>query len=229
MDTTATSQGGPGAEGVEALARAVADLVPPQGRALLGIAGVPGVGKTTLVEALLERLGHTLGPDVVAHVPMDGFHLADVQLDRLGLRDRKGAPETFDVGGYAALLRRLRVERGPVYAPGFERTLEQPLAGALVVPERARLVLTEGNYLLLATAAWRAVREALDEVWWLEDDDGTRRERLVARHERFGKAPAAARSWVETVDEANAALIRGTAAAPDRVVLEGPRGWSLRG
>lgn len=202
-------------------------VVPAAGRRLLGIAGVPGAGKSTLAEAIVAEAARRHGADWVAHVPMDGFHLADVQLERLGLRERKGAPETFDAGGYAALLRRIRTEVDePVYAPGFDRTLEQPLAGAMVVPPAARLVVTEGNYLLLA--GWERVREALDEVWLVELDDAVRLDRLVARHIRFGKEPDHARSWVASVDEPNAARIRTSSTPPDRVLTEGPGGWTLR-
>ncbi|MDT4990788.1 MAG: hypothetical protein QOH97_680, partial [Actinoplanes sp.] len=116
-------------------------------RAVLGITGAPAAGKTTLAEELVKALA---GGGAVAHVPMDGFHLADVELDRLGLRDRKGALETFDVLGYAALLQRLHEDRDDmIYAPGFERTIEQPIAGAIPVPREARLIVSEGNYLLV--------------------------------------------------------------------------------
>ncbi|CAM5649022.1 hypothetical protein SVIOM74S_02727 [Streptomyces violarus] len=121
---------------------------------------------------------------------MDGFHLADAELERLGLRDRKGAPDTFDAAGYAALLARLREETHAgdiVYAPAFERVLEQPLAGAIPVPPAARLVITEGNYLLLNTGAWSRVRPLLDEVWFCELPEPERIRRLVVRHEQFGK------------------------------------------
>jgi pantothenate kinase len=214
---------------LDQLAAAALDLVPEGGRAILGIAGVPGAGKTTLAEALVETVSRSREPDVVVHVPMDGFHLADVQLDRLGLRDRKGAPETFDATGYAALLRRLHTDTTrPVYAPGFERTLEQPIAVAVVVPPTARLVITEGNYLLLPGPEWREVRAALDEVWWVETNDATRVQRLTDRHIRFGKDPGAAAKWVADVDERNTALLRTTGDAPDRVVVESGVGWDLR-
>lgn len=193
------------------LAEAATALVPTEGRAVLGIAGAPGAGKTTLATALVAAIAERHGTAYVAHLPMDGFHLADAQLDRLGLRERKGAPETFDADGYAALLHRVRVETGrPVYAPGFERTLEQPLAGAIVVPAGARLVITEGNYLLLARDEWRRCRAGLDATWWLEVDDEERRRRLVVRHIAFGKDPEAAERWVLEVDEANAALLRAS-------------------
>jgi pantothenate kinase len=200
-------------------------LVPAGGRALLGIVGSPGAGKSTLTEALLAALRADPpsgeGPGWVAHVPMDGFHLADVELTRLGLRDAKGAPDTFDAGGYIALLARLRA-RDPadavVYAPAFERDLEQPLAGAIPVPAGARLVLTEGNYLLLEQGRWPAVPPLLDEVWFCELDDDVRRARLVARHITFGKAPDAAAAWVAAVDEPNAVLIEATRHRADLLV-----------
>lgn len=193
------------------LAEAATALVPTEGRAVLGIAGAPGAGKTTLATALVAAIAERHGTAYVAHLPMDGFHLADAQLDRLGLRERKGAPETFDADGYAALLQRVRVETGrPVYAPCFERTLEQPLAGAIVVPAGTRLVITAGNYLLLPREEWRRCRAGLDATWWLEVDDEERRRRLVVRHIAFGKDPEAAERWVLEVDEANAALLRAS-------------------
>jgi pantothenate kinase len=184
------------------------------GRALIGIAGPPGAGKSTLA----ERLVTTLGP-AAAWVPMDGFHLADAALDRLGLRDRKGAPETFDGWGYLALLRRLATETDhPVWAPGFERTLEQPIAGSIPVGPEVRAVVTEGNYLLLDRPPWPQVRAALSEVWYVEADAGVRLERLLARHVEFGKSAAEARAWVAAVDEPNARLVEGGRDAADLVV-----------
>ncbi|MFI0806061.1 nucleoside/nucleotide kinase family protein [Streptomyces echinatus] len=187
-------------------------------RALLGIAGSPGAGKTTLAERLVRALNGD-GPPWAAHVPMDGFHLADAELDRLGRRDRKGAPDTFDAAGYAALLRRLRAETGEVvYAPGFERVLEQPLAGVIPVPPEARLVVTEGNYLLLAEGPWARVRPCLDEVWFCETDEEERIRRLVARHEEFGKDHAVAVAWVLGTDQRNADLVATTRGRADLVV-----------
>ena len=190
-------------------------------RAILGIAGSPGAGKTTLAQMLVRELNAGAEP-WVAHVPMDGFHLADVELDRLGLGDRKGAPDTFDAAGYAALLRRLRAEDEEdgaiVYAPGFERVLEQPIAAAVPVPPTARLVVTEGNYLLLDTGAWARVRRQLDEVWFCELDEAERIRRLVARHERFGKEHDEAVTWVRGTDQRNADLVTATRDRADLVV-----------
>ena len=194
------------------------------GRAILGITGAPGAGKTTLVEQLLATLLDDPPPGCepgswVAHVPMDGFHLADVQLERLGLRDRKGAPETFDSGGNLATLRRIRHEPSAiVYVPGFERHLEQPIAASIAVQPAARLVITEGNYLLLSTGVWPFVRAELDEVWYVDAADDERVGRLVRRHVEFGKTPDAAMESVLRSDEANAALVAASRPRADLVL-----------
>jgi pantothenate kinase len=184
-------------------------------RRILGIAGAPGAGKSAYARDLVAA---SEVPSV--QVPMDGFHLADPALVALGLRDRKGAPETFDAWGYAALLKRLRTAVEPVWAPGFERGLEQPLAGAILVRPEVELVVTEGNYLLLDRPEWRAVRAELDETWFLDVDDDVRRARLVARHVEFGKSPGAAELWVARVDEPNAALVAASRSSADRVVTQ---------
>lgn len=198
-------------------ARRLADSGAALGRRrLLGIAGPPGAGKTTLAEYLVGALG----PERAVLVPMDGFHLADTELRRLGLLDRKGAPETFDPYGYTALLRRLKDPRPgePVYAPGFERELEQPIAGSIPVAPEIPLVITEGNYLLLDDAPWRPVRDLLDETWWVELDSEERVRRLIDRHERFGKERGEAERWVLTTDEANARRVAPGREAADLVI-----------
>lgn len=189
---------------------------------VIGVVGVPGAGKTTLVENLVRELNRgTPEPEhqAYAHVPMDGFHLSDQELARLGLLERKGAPETFDVHGYAAMLARLRSPReSVVYAPGFERTIEQPIAGVIPVFPSATTILTEGNYLLLDLPEWQQVRNQCNEIWYCEQENDMRVERLIQRHIRFGKTPAEAERWVNAVDEKNARLIERTRAEADLVV-----------
>jgi pantothenate kinase len=150
---------------------------------------------------------------------MDGYHLADVELGRLGRRDFKGAPDTFDGWGYLSLLRRLRADDEPVvYAPAFDRTIEQPVAGSVPVPSSARVVVTEGNYLLVDADPWARIPELLDEVWFCRAPEELRRARLLARHLEFGKLPEAARAWIESNDEPNARLVAATAGRADLVV-----------
>ncbi len=196
-------------------ARALAAAGP---RRILGITGAPGCGKGTVAEAVLSAVG----PAAVV-VPMDGFHLASAELDRLGISDRKGAPETFDAAGYVALLRRLRdPTEETVYAPEFHRDVEESYAGAIAVPSAVSLVITEGNYLLLDQGPWSMVRELLDEAWFLAPNDDLRVARLVERHIRYGKTPQQAREWVGRSDERNAALISPTRARADILVFGDP-------
>ena len=171
------------------LVRRAAALAATAPRTLLGITGPPGAGKSTLAEQLVQALGSG-----AALVPMDGFHLADAELDRLGRRHRKGAPDTFDAGGYVHLLRRLRERTDHVvYAPVFVREQEQAVAGALAVAREVPLVVTEGNY-LLARGAFGPVRGLLDECWYLDLDPEQRRARLLARHVRHGRTWSRPRS-----------------------------------
>ncbi|WP_197356020.1 nucleoside/nucleotide kinase family protein [Streptomyces clavuligerus] len=184
-------------------------------RAVLGIAGPPGAGKSTLAERLVTALG---GRAVL--VPMDGFHLAGRVLARLGRADRKGAPDTFDADGYAALLTRLRAPApgATVYAPAFDRSLEEPIAGAIAVDSSVPLVVTEGNYLLHDEGPWARIGPLLDEVWFLDTAPGVRVDRLVDRHVRYGKDRARAERWVRESDEANARLIAPGRERADLVV-----------
>lgn len=184
------------------------------GRALLGICGAPGAGKSTLAAKVVAEVGPT-----AVIVPMDGFHLHDTELARLGLSDRKGAPETFDVHGYVALLRRLRTETDHVvYAPEFDRSREESVAGAIAVRPEHRLVVTEGNYLLLDAPGWSDVLPLLDESWFVEGDDAVRLTRLVARHVSHGRPPDEAERWATVGDQANADLVARTRAAADVLV-----------
>jgi pantothenate kinase len=190
-------------------------------RSIVGIAGPPGAGKTTLARLVIAALNAEPGPVAVA-VPMDGFHLADAALDIAGLRAWKGRIDTFDADGYLSLLRRLRDDDGrPVHAPSFDRDLEQPIAASITVVPDARIVVTEGNYLLDDEHPWPDVATLLDVVWYVECDDTLRRRRLLARHIEFGKSPAEAEAWVDRVDEPNAIRVRRTRSRATGVVTSG--------
>ncbi|HJQ01517.1 MAG TPA: nucleoside/nucleotide kinase family protein [Jatrophihabitans sp.] len=193
----------------ELVARA-AELAGAGRRQILGITGPPGAGKSRLA----DRIVHGLGADQAMLVGMDGFHLAQAELVRLGLADRKGAPETFDRAGYLALLGRLRENAGTVYAPVFDRRLEDSIAAAVAVPPEVPLVVTEGNYLL----HWPEVRPLLDEVWYLDPDPADRVAALIARHVSFDRSVEQAREWVLRTDECNARLIARDRDLADRVI-----------
>ena len=185
-----------------------------RGRALLGIAGCPGAGKSTLSSAL------TAGIPSSVVVPMDGFHLLNEDLVRLGRRQRKGAADTFDVDGYVTLLERIRHQaRGEVItAPRYDRAASAPVPDAIVVGPDVALIITEGNYLLLDEAPWSAVQPLLDEVWFVDVDNAERVQRLIARHIEVGKSPDEAAEWVMRSDEANAAVVAATRTRADVAV-----------
>jgi pantothenate kinase len=188
-------------------------LLARQPRVIVGITGPPGAGKTRLAEEIASSF------EDAVHVPMDGFHLADAELRRLGRLDRKGAIDTFDADGYLALLDRIRRQRKQtVYAPAFDRDIEQPIAGSIAVPAEVRLVVTEGNYLLDDDDPWPAIAARLDEVWFVDVAPEERHRRLVARHVEFGKSPDQAEAWVRAVDEPNAARIETARHRADFVV-----------
>ncbi|MGJ9412894.1 nucleoside/nucleotide kinase family protein [Aeromicrobium sp. CF4.19] len=202
---------------LDALAARAARLAESRDRIVLGIVGAPGSGKTSLATKLVRRLDDAGVP--AARVPMDGFHLADVALRERGLLERKGAVETFDGHGYVALLHRLLIEtHHDVLAPGFERVIEQPLAAAVSVPASARVVVTEGNYLLDAADPWPQARALLAEVWFVDLDEDRRRARLVDRHVKFGKTREEAQRWVDDVDEPNAQRVLARRTEADLVV-----------
>lgn len=186
-------------------------------RKILGIVASPGAGKSTLAQSLLQALG----PQAQI-VPMDGFHLANSELKRLGRAGRKGAPDTFDAAGYVNLLRRIRGQAPgeTIYAPEYRRELEEGIAGAIAVDASTPLIITEGNYLLLEDGAWGDVRGVLDEAWFLDLDTSVRHQRLLERHMRFGRSQEAALAWIAGTDEPNAQRIERTRQRADWVIRE---------
>ena len=173
-------------------------------RKIIGLVGPPGAGKSTVGLALRETF-----KEISQIVPMDGFHLANVELARLGRAGRKGAPDTFDSAGSVDLLKRLRSQNADeiIYAPEFRREIEEPIAGAIPIFPETQLLITEGNYLLLDDGHWKKVPTFLDEIWYVDVDDALRIDRLASRHEQFGRSREEAVAWVNNTDEPNARLI----------------------
>ncbi|MBT1542152.1 nucleoside/nucleotide kinase family protein [Curtobacterium flaccumfaciens pv. flaccumfaciens] len=202
----------------QAVERAV-ELAAGSDRTVLGIAGAPGAGKSTLARRIVTAVDERLGAGTAVQVPMDGFHLSNAALDALGRHDRKGAADTFDADGYVALVRRLvAADEDVVWAPDFDRRVDEPVAGSIAVPRTTRLVESEGNYLLDDTAPWSALPALFTETWFCAVDDGVRLDRLVGRHMRHGRDHDAARAWAVQVDGVNAARVAPTVIRASRTV-----------
>ncbi|MFJ5926429.1 nucleoside/nucleotide kinase family protein [Kitasatospora sp. NPDC092948] len=189
------------------------------GRVLLGLAGPPAAGKSTLARLLIDEVNRHEGPDTAAYLPLDGFHLSNAQLDRLDLRSRKGAPETFDARGYLALVQRVAADRfHDIYVPDFDRTLDEPVAARHLIRPCTRLVVTEGNYLASPTTPWKDARALLRELWYVDADPVARDARLLARHTAGGQDRPTARHRIDTNDQPNAAHVENTRPTCDWVV-----------
>jgi pantothenate kinase len=183
-------------------------------RQLLGITGPPGAGKSALARAVVEKVGCSS-----RLVEMDGFHLSQSRLAKLGRLQRKGALDTFDGAGFVELVLRLRRPgTETVYAPEFRRDLEEPVAGSRAVEPDARLVVVEGNYLLVPQEPWGRLRDLFDEVWYCEPGEDVRLQRLIDRHQRYGKSSDEARSWALGSDQRNADLVTATRGRADVIV-----------
>ncbi len=196
------------------LARTIRARATGQGRFITALAGPPGAGKSTLALALVAALG----PGARA-VPMDGFHYDNAVLDARGLRARKGAPETFDAGGFVHLMRRLRAGE-EVAIPIFDRSIEMSRAGADVVTAGDRLLVVEGNYLLLDEQPWTDALPLYDLTVWIDVPEAELDRRLVARWAHHGRDPVAARHWIDTNDMPNIRRVtRGS--RPADVVIGG--------
>ena len=177
-------------------------------RSLIGIVGKPGAGKSTVVEEIQK----IFDSHDVSVIPMDGFHLSNEELILLSRRDRKGAPDTFDVRGFTSLLNEVKLNHQIDHRfPIFHREIEASVEDEGIVPKESKVVVIEGNYLFSTEHNWEGVFPLLDHTWFIEIDDEVRIERLIARHIRYGKTPEDAENWSKGSDEANARFIELTA------------------
>lgn len=194
------------------LAKLIRAKAPTQGRFLTALAGPPGAGKSTLAAEVVAALGQG-----AKAVPMDGFHYDDAVLVARGARARKGAPDTFDAQGFFHLLRRLRVE-DEVAIPLFDRDLEISRAGADIITKTDRLLIVEGNYLLLNEAPWPEAAPLFDLTVWIDVPEAELDRRLVARWAHYGKSPAEARAWIDGADMPNIRRVTENSRPADLVI-----------
>ena len=199
----------------------LADLLAsrPRGRRLLvAVAGAPASGKSRLAEELVERLEQSQ-PGRAAILPMDGYHYDDALLKQLGRHARKGAPDTFDVGGLYHMLRRLRENADDAIAvPVFDRDIETARAGARLIPAAVDIVVVEGNYLLLRQPPWSALRPFFDFTVMVLTPETILRQRLAKRWAFFGLPPSEIDRKIEEVDLPNGRfVVQESAAAEYRI------------
>lgn len=198
--------------GFEALAGRLAHDQGPS-RRLVAVAGPPGSGKSTFAERLHAALAGHMAAEVL---PMDGYHYDDIVLNARGHRARKGAPHTFDVDGFAAMLARLRADDGrDVAVPVFDRSIEIARSGARIIPAATRLVIVEGNYLLLDDPAWAQLRPLFDATVFLRVPETELARRLAARWEGYGMDAATVRAKCEGNDLPNARLVNASSVPAD--------------
>ncbi|MDQ1563832.1 MAG: hypothetical protein QOI14_783 [Actinomycetota bacterium] len=208
---------------LDEVARVIRGALVPGRRTLVAIVGAPGAGKSTIAALLAPLIP-------AAILPMDGFHLPQAELVRLGRRDRMGAPDTFDVEAFLAVLTALNGNSGDrVLAPGFDREIEEPIPDAVDISPEFPCVIVEGNYLLLdrgagggtdtgAIGGWARAADQFDLSLYVEVDHPLRLARLIARHKQFGKSPADALAWALGPDEDNARIIAATATRADHTI-----------
>ena len=187
-------------------------------RVAIGIAGGPGVGKSTIAAELVAAL-NAKTPGIAAYVPMDGFHMLHAKLEGLGTAKDKGAPHTFEGGAFAEFLEALKSATGPISGPGYSREIEDVVLDAFIVPAAARILVAEGNYLLLATAPWWRIKPLLDLAVFIDVPREKVRARLLKRHAEHGLfTPERNREHVDRVDLGNYDTVQRSRGRADVII-----------
>lgn len=191
----------------------------PHKRFLLGVTGIPGAGKSTIAGKLMSSINRALAQEIAIVVPMDGFHLTNDQLMEQNLLARKGIPETFDVLSFVRLIQSIALDtEAEIGCPAYDRRIHNPVANAILVEKKHRIVIVEGNYLLLPRKPWNQLSGLFDEIWFIDTGLKVTQQRLVNRHLRSGRTQEEAAKKVSSTDIPNARLILSTRDRADKVI-----------
>lgn len=191
-------------------------------RFLLGITGIPGAGKSTLANSLMKNINEILHKEIAIVVPMDGFHYHNDILVTKGLLAVKGSFKTFDSEKFVALIKKIASEKvEKIYCPAYDRNLHNPVDDSILIESKHKIIIVEGNYLLLDTCPWKELVDLFDESWFIDTPQAISKERLINRHIVTGRSASEAFHKVNSTDTPNAELILQTRYRANKIIMVG--------